>query len=128
MSNREQFAGGLFLCAGDKLAGMKWPQFSMEYAIALLTLLCALVAGLIALRRRPQFSLLALMLLTTAAAFVFALSLNVPVGKLALDDLARTANSRTVIELRIFVFGLLFAMLLAGIILILRERSRTKKQ
>ena len=85
------------------------------------------MAGLVALRRRPQFSLLALMLLTTAAAFVFALSLNIPVGKLALDDLALPANSRTVIELRIFVFGLLFAMLFAGIILILRERSRMKK-
>ena len=83
------------------------------------------------MRFRPRFSLLTLLLLTTTAAIVFALSFNLPVNRFALDRITATGDrppTRQELIVRLVVIGSLLAMVFAGVVLILREYSRAKKR
>jgi hypothetical protein len=83
------------------------------------------------MRFPPRFSLLTLLLLTTTAAIVFALSFNLPVNRFALDRITATADrplTRLELVVRLLVFGALLTMMFAGVVLMLREYSRSKKR
>jgi len=80
---------------------------------------------------RVPVPLLTVLLVITAVAIVIALSFRLPVNGFAFDRVTGDPyRPLTVQELlvRLFTFGLLATMVLAGIVLVIREFSRLNRR